>query len=76
MVVSITYGRFIVSVGIDTPRVQFYHGISQGVLNSNADALSRCGNNVVSTAATFCSIGIPQHTLQEAQRNDPITNSV
>ena len=45
-------------------------------LNGNADALSRCENNVVSTAATFCSIGIPQHTLQEAQRNDPITNSV
>ena len=46
----------------------------KGVLNGNADSLSRCEN--VSTAATFCSIGIPLHTLQEAQRNDPVTSTV
>ena len=38
--------------------------------------LSQCRNNVVSIAATFCSISIPPHTLQEAQHNDPITNTI
>ena len=38
-------------------------------------SLFRCRNNVVSTAATFCSIGIPPHTLREAQHNDSITNT-
>ena len=46
----------------------------KGILNGNADSLSQCEN--VSTAATFCSIGIPLHTLQEAQRNDPVTSTV
>ena len=65
----------IVSMGTDTPKYSFTIVYCKGY-SMAIPSLSQCGSNVVSTAAAFCSISIPPHTPQEAQHNDPITNTV
>ena len=51
----------------------------KGTLNQNADSLSRRdypNNDALSTAATFCSIGIPLDILREAQKSDPVIHNI
>ena len=50
----------------------------KGILNANADSLSRCDQKeiTVPTAATFCNLGTAPKTLRDAQQLDPVTSVI